>query len=198
MSAGDELRRSRLRLAGYLLGLLAIAGVLSGIVVGLVLALGGDGDGGDGGDGGDSRDGGAAPTREEEGRRGRPCRGDDDPALRGTALQDGTVRLEPTRGAGSGSVMAACLEGELQLIVTARDLPRPERVELWLYNSRRDARSLGGQDTLGSSFFLARASLPRGVSLRRYRAVDLSAEPFGDTDGRHSGRSLMRGSLRAG
>jgi|GEM_PF-906148 len=69
---------------------------------------------------------------------------------------------------------------------------RNEVYEVWLYNSPRDLRSLGGQVTDQQGNFVGVARLPRDAW--RYRYVDISREAL-DGNRSHSGRSVLRGSL---
>jgi hypothetical protein len=80
------------------------------------------------------------------------------------------------------------------LVLDVRGL-RPSRggyYEVWLMNSGKDLVSLGGF-RVGTSG-RARVDVPVPVAARRYRAVDVSAEPD-DGNPAHSAVSVLRGPL---
>lgn len=108
------------------------------------------------------------------------------------------VKLKPLQryqGKASGKAEIVKRVRQRQLVVYAQ-LPvtkRREAYEVWLYNSRTDARSLGKQVTDRTGGFEGSAPLPRDYLHWRY--IDISIEPVG---GRrtHSGRSVVRGRLQ--
>jgi hypothetical protein len=64
--------------------------------------------------------------------------------------------------------------------------------EVWLFNSRRDAVSLGAARTDAQGNFEGAAPLPEGYE--KYKFIDISDEPVNkDTD--HSGKSVLRGAF---
>jgi hypothetical protein len=80
-------------------------------------------------------------------------------------------------------------------IDVAAAVPRPPRGrvhEVWLYNSRRDAISLGTSMRNSKGEIASRRRLP--ANFAEYAYVDISLEPE-EGDGRHSGRSVLRGDL---
>ena len=81
-----------------------------------------------------------------------------------------------------------------QLIVQAYSLPptrqQREAYEVWLYNSRTDAKSLGAQITDSKGNLQGAGPLPSNFS--RFKYIDISREPI-DQNKAHSGRSLLRG-----
>ena len=121
--------------------------------------------------------------------------GDDDSrqARRPAPRVVGQLLLQPVEGArGTGVAVIAARARERQLIVQAR-LPASrnrEAYEVWLYNSDRDARSLGAQVTDDEGRFQGAGPLPGDVT--RYRFIDISRERV-DRNDRHSGRSVLRG-----
>jgi serine/threonine-protein kinase len=108
---------------------------------------------------------------------------------------DGEVQLLPP-GGGTAFGWAYVVQdsGRPALDVDA-ELDPPERgrvYELWLYNSRRDAVSLGTTDPRRTGRVLTRRRLPRRY--RDYAYLDVSLERQGDGGG-HSGRSELRGAM---
>ena len=81
-----------------------------------------------------------------------------------------------------------------QLIVQAQ-LPANkdrEAYEVWLYNSKGDARSLGAQVTDQQGTFQGAGPLPE--DFERYRFIDVSREKV-DQERGHSGNSILRGRI---
>jgi DNA-directed RNA polymerase specialized sigma24 family protein len=73
-------------------------------------------------------------------------------------------------------------------------LPNNQKVaayEVWLYNSNRDARSLGAQYTNAQGVLQGRAPLPADVG--KFKSIDISRELFADKNAGHSNNSLLRG-----
>lgn len=122
--------------------------------------------------------------------------GDDEgepaPAPAAQAGQDGA----PASGAApAGIAIVVQQDGKRQLLVQAANLkPSGEReaYEVWLYNSRGDARSLGGQVTDQRGTYQAVGALPQDRG--DYRFIDVSLEPL-DQDKGHSGQSALRGRI---
>ena len=97
-------------------------------------------------------------------------------------------------GTGNAEGVAVIAErgGENQLLVQARGLEpsgRRTAYEVWLYNSRRDAVSLGGQVTDQSGGLQGAGPLP--PEFRTYRFIDVSREKI-DRNAEHSGESVLR------
>ena len=87
--------------------------------------------------------------------------------------------------------------GKQQVLVTAVGLePSTQRqaYEAWLYNSNKDAKSLGLTTTDQQGRLQGGAALPADYT--KYKFVDLSLEPI-DKNRAHSGQSKLRGVLEA-
>jgi Anti-sigma-K factor rskA/Sigma-70, region 4 len=116
--------------------------------------------------------------------------------------EGGSERAQGGQAAGQGGnpagiAIIAQQDGRRQVIVQAANLARTNRqqaYEVWLYNSPRDARSLGAQVTDQRGALQGAGPLPDNY--RRYGFVDLSLEPI-DRNRAHSGQSVLRGRLRA-
>ena len=77
-------------------------------------------------------------------------------------------------------------------------LPNNQKVaayEVWLYNSNRDARSLGAQYTNAQGVLQGRAPLPADVG--KFKSIDISRELFADKNAGHSNASVLRGDFSA-
>jgi hypothetical protein len=84
--------------------------------------------------------------------------------------------------------------GERGLVVQARGIEgvgRNELLEVWFFNSRQDAKSIGAQ-RVNDGTFQGLGTLP--PDWQRYRFVDVSREPA-DRNPDHSGDSVLRGAL---
>lgn len=95
----------------------------------------------------------------------------------------------------AGIVILVRRGNSLELNIQAAGLPpstRREVYEVWLYNDRRDLRSLGGQVTDARGDFVGIARLPREAG--RFRFVEISREAL-DGNPAHSGRSILRAPL---
>jgi hypothetical protein len=105
----------------------------------------------------------------------------------------GQAELERVgRGDAQGVAVIARRGGEFQLLVQARGLEpsgRGSAYEVWLYNSRRDAQSLGGQVTDNDGSLQGAGPLP--ATFRSYRFVDISREKI-DRNADHSDDSVLR------
>jgi hypothetical protein len=98
-------------------------------------------------------------------------------------------------GAPAGIAIVVEQKGERQLLVQAANLdPSQEReaYEVWLYNSRGEARSLGGQVTDQQGTYQAVGKLP--ADFADFRFIDVSREPLDQNRG-HSGESALRGRM---
>jgi hypothetical protein len=98
-------------------------------------------------------------------------------------------------GAPAGIAIVVEDKGKKQLLVQAARLdPSKEReaYEVWLYNSRSEARSLGGQVTDQQGNYQAIGPLP--ADFESYRFIDISREPLDQQRG-HSGDSALRGKV---
>jgi hypothetical protein len=110
----------------------------------------------------------------------------------------GQLLLRPVGGArgtrNAGVAVVAERGGRRQLIVQAQLEPNQDRqaYEVWLYNSRGDARSLGAQVTDRQGTFQGAGPLPK--DFERFRFIDVSREQV-DQDRGHSGQSVLRGAI---
>ena len=104
-------------------------------------------------------------------------------------------------GRPAGVAVVAEQNGRRNLVVQAANLPatgRREAYEVWLYNSPRDAESIGAQVTDARGNYQGAGPLP--ADFGKYRFIDVSREPI-DRNRDHSGDSVLRGrmpTLRAG
>jgi anti-sigma-K factor RskA/sigma-70-like protein len=109
----------------------------------------------------------------------------------------GQLVLRPQGNQGrntAGIAVIAERGGERQLIVQAQ-LPANkdrEAYEVWLYNSKGDARSLGAQVTDQQGTFQGAGPLPD--NFERFRFIDVSREKV-DQERGHSGTSILRGRI---
>lgn len=103
------------------------------------------------------------------------------------------LTLVPVEGSQGQGIAATIKRGDsLSLIVQARLPPTAdnEAYEVWLYNSDRDALSLGAQVTDRKGAFQGANDLPEDYL--RYEFIDVSRERV-DRQPSHSGRSVLRG-----
>lgn len=125
---------------------------------------------------------------------------DDSPAAGGQAGADsaevvGQAVLRPVgdanrqRHAGIAVITSDGEQDELNIQARLRPSGRNHAYEVWLYDSERDAVSLGAQVTDQQGNFAGRQALPD--DWRDYRAIDVSREPI-DDDQSHSGNSFLR------
>jgi hypothetical protein len=94
-----------------------------------------------------------------------------------------------------GQAVIAQQGGKNQILVSAVGLKpssQREAYQVWLYNSRQKAKSLGFAQANQQGQLQGGAELPS--DFRRYEFVDISLEPV-NRDASHSGRSVMRGVL---
>lgn len=117
---------------------------------------------------------------------------------RGQPRVERQILMEAQRGErGEGIAVVAVQDGRRNLVVQASGLrPTNQRArqayEVWLFNTPRDAVSLGAQVTDAQGNLQGAAPLPRNAD--RYRFVDLSRERI-DEQAAHSGKSVLRGLL---
>ena len=109
----------------------------------------------------------------------------------------GQIELRPVGDVNaSGFVFVGASGNNPVLLIRGKapTLPETEAYEIWLFNSREDAASLGvpGLDEQGN--FGGRGPLPENFD--RYQFVDVSRENREDGDQGHSGRSILRGRIR--
>lgn len=183
--AEAAVRRRRLMAAG------AIAALVAAIVLAVVLIGGGD----------DSPDADAeraanrpAPTGETPAGGEQPASGQQANVVAQAALQP----LDRAQEGRIGGVAVVAEEGGRPRLVVQAQLPpnaSGEAYETWLYNSREDVRSLGGQVTDQQGRYQGRQDLPEDY--QRFKFIDISREKTTRADPAHSGESILRGELGA-
>jgi hypothetical protein len=107
----------------------------------------------------------------------------------------GQLVLKPVGRAQGAGVAAIAERGkERSLVVQARVSPNQNReaYEVWLYNSKTDAKSLGAQVTDRQGTFQGATRLPKDFA--RYKFIDISREKV-DSNASHSGQSILRGAI---
>jgi hypothetical protein len=120
--------------------------------------------------------------------------GSDDNASSSSNAAD-TVPQPGTKGVPAGIAIVASRDGKRQVIVQAASLPpnKPRQAyEVWLYNSPKDARSLGAQVTDQRGTFQGAGPLPNDY--QRFKFIDVSREAI-DQNRSHSGDSVLRGKI---
>jgi hypothetical protein len=119
--------------------------------------------------------------------------GDDDgDGASGGTVTNASSQQTATRGP-AGIAIVADRNGKRQLIVQAAGLQpsgQNQAYEVWLYNSRTDAKSIGAQVTDQNGNYQGAGPLPADYS--KYRFIDVSREPV-NKDPSHSGDSVLRG-----
>jgi hypothetical protein len=106
-----------------------------------------------------------------------------------------TVPTQGQRGVPAGVAIVAERGGKKQVIVQAASLPpnrNREAYEVWLYNSPKDAQSLGAQVTDSRGTFQGAGPLP--PDYQRFKYIDVSREAI-DQNRSHSGNSVLRGTI---
>jgi hypothetical protein len=112
-----------------------------------------------------------------------------------SGAQAGTVPQQAGKGVPAGVAIIAQRNGKKQVIVQAASLPpnkNREAYEVWLYNSPKDARSLGAQVTDSRGTFQGAGPLPSDYG--HFQFIDVSREPI-DQNRNHSGDSVLRGKI---
>lgn len=170
LSPGAKAAVRRRRILAALVGTIAVAGA---VVVGVLLLTGDD----------DDAQKAKAPAKAN-------------PA-NAQARVLGQVPLQAV-GGGKGRGVAAIGErgGQRQLLVQATGLKPSNRrtaYEVWLYNSRDDAVSIGAQFTDEQGQLQGAGPLP--ADFAKYEFIDVSREPV-DDNAKHSGESVMRAPLQ--
>jgi hypothetical protein len=124
---------------------------------------------------------------------------DNEPAAQQAAGSEGQNASQNARNTATGAPAGIAIvvedKGKKQLLVQAARLdPSKEReaYEVWLYNSRSEAKSLGGQVTDQQGNYQAIGPLP--ADFESYRFIDVSREPLDQQRG-HSGDSVLRGKM---
>jgi sigma-70-like protein len=110
--------------------------------------------------------------------------------------KSGTTAQAAAAKGPAGIAVVAQRDGTRQVIVQASNLRpnrgRNEAYEVWLYNSRTDAKSLGAQVTDRKGTYQGAGPLPS--DFQKYKYIDLSREPIDQNRG-HSGQSVLRGAM---
>lgn len=109
----------------------------------------------------------------------------------------GQLVLKPVGSANSkaaGVAVIAQRGNRRQLIVQAQLTPTKPRqaYEVWLYNTRSDARSMGAQVTNQQGTLQGAATLP--ADFAKFKYIDVSLEKV-DKNPKHSADSVLRGAL---
>jgi hypothetical protein len=110
----------------------------------------------------------------------------------------GQIPLRPVNGAkAQGTAYVLEQGGQRVLAVTAKlpPLPQTQRkaaYNVWLFNSQKDASSIGAQFTTPQGDYQGVGKLPAGY--QRFKFVDVSRQPFNNQTG-HSGDSVLRGAF---
>lgn len=125
--------------------------------------------------------------------------GDDDTTGDGTRKAS-TGNPPATQSTTPAGVAVVALQGgKYRLVLQATNLPalkKQQAYEVWLYNSRTDAKSLGAQVLDQNGGFQGQSTPLTRAEIERFNAVDVSLEPV-DNDRSHSGQSVLRGKLSA-
>jgi hypothetical protein len=175
-AAQDALRRRRLIGGG--IGALVLAAVVVGI-----LALAGAFDGSSGG--GSSTKSASTTTTPTTPAANQP-------------QVVGQIPLQPLGGAkAAGNAFILSQGGKPVLAVQAKlpPLPSSQRkaaYNVWLFNSPKDAFSIGAQFTDAQGNYQGVKELP--ANYKRYKFVDVSVQPFNNRTA-HSGNSILRGAF---
>lgn len=110
----------------------------------------------------------------------------------------GQLQLDPLDKGERDTIGVAAIAktgNKMQLAVQAKLPPRTaedEAYEVWLYNSRDDAVSIGAQRTDREGNYQGAGDIP--VDYTKYKYIDISAEKV-DRDRAHSGQSIVRGEI---
>jgi hypothetical protein len=111
----------------------------------------------------------------------------------------GQIALKPQNGAkAQGAAYLVQVAGKPYLVVQAKLPPLQSNqqkfaYEVWLYNSKTDAKSVGAQYTDAQGNYQGRQELPADFA-SKYKFVDVTREPF-DNDAGNSGNSVLRGAF---
>jgi len=132
-----------------------------------------------------------------------PLFSDDEPekaSSNGNAAQPrivGQLVLRPQgdQGRNTAGIAVIAERGDQRQLIVQAQLPASkdrEAYEVWLYNSKGDARSLGAQVTDQQGTFQGAGPLPE--NFERFRFIDVSREKV-DQERGHSGNSILRGRI---
>ena len=116
-----------------------------------------------------------------------------EPAAQNTGAQG----QQAADGRPAGIAIVVEQDGKKQLLVQAARLSpsgQSEGYYVWLYNSRGDSKSLGGQVTDQQGNYQAIGDLP--ADFRDFKFIDVTRQRIGnDANIKHSGDSVLRGSM---
>jgi hypothetical protein len=110
----------------------------------------------------------------------------------------GQIPLNAVNGAKASGTAFILQRGTQRVLVVQAKLPplpsnqRKAAYEVWLFNSPKDAQSIGAQFTDAQGAYQGAGPLPNNFA--HFKFVDISREPF-DTNTAHSGNSLLRGAF---
>jgi hypothetical protein len=110
----------------------------------------------------------------------------------------GQLQLNPLDKGDKNTIGVAAIAktgNKMQLAVQAKLPPRTgekEAYEVWLYNSKDDAVSIGAQRTDAQGNYQGAGDIP--VDYTKYKYIDISAEKI-DRNRAHSGDSVVRGAI---
>jgi hypothetical protein len=110
----------------------------------------------------------------------------------------GQLQLNPLDKSDKNTIGVAAIAktgDKMQLAVQAKLPPRTgakEAYEVWLYNSKDDAVSIGAQRTDAQGNYQGAGDIP--VDYTKYKYIDISAEKI-DRNPAHSGDSVLRGAI---
>jgi hypothetical protein len=118
-------------------------------------------------------------------------------AKKPTTTLVGQLELKPVGSLAqkdtAGFAAIAVTGNKPQLAVRAKLPPSGQRAyEVWLYNSKTDARSVGAQRTDAQGNYEGAAEIPS--DWQKYKYIDISLESV-DNNPAHSGRSILRGAI---
>lgn len=130
---------------------------------------------------------------------GKVLTGGDDTGSADTqpAAKTGGQGQQAANGQPAGIAIVVEQNGKQQLLVQAARLApsgQNEGYYVWLYNSPKDTKSLGGQVTDKQGNYQALGTFPADYS--KYRFIDVTRQPVGNNPNvTHSGESVLRGPM---
>ena len=181
-AARSALRRRRLIGGG--IGALLLAGLVVGILA-LAGVFGGDDDNTKAG----AKD--AAAQRNDAQNANAGGQGGQPRVL-------GQIPLRPIGGAKAQGVAYILEQGNQRVLAVTAKLPplpatqRKAAYNVWLFNSPKNAESIGAQFTTPKGDYQGVGPLP--ANFERFKFIDVSRQPFNNKTG-HSGQSLLRGAV---
>jgi hypothetical protein len=110
----------------------------------------------------------------------------------------GQIPLQPIGGAKAQGAAFILLQGGKPVLAVQAKLPplpasqRKAAYNVWLFNSPKDAFSIGAQFTDAQGNYQGVKELP--ANYKRFKFVDISIQPFNNRTA-HSGRSILRGAF---